>query len=663
MAISADTYDPLLNYVSVRLQQGVPLVDSDWNERDDIRRAELRAFWRWFVGDGVLLGSDAFRITVPAGGLANDFVISAGISGAAEPLRNAGRILVDGRAATITQSIRYSEQVAPSTGTSISLPRMVASGTDQTLFVYLDVFEHLITDSDVADGSLRNPDLMVETCARIKQEWLVRFGPRIPTGTRGDAPDPLFEPGHSYYGLAMLRRRSGVDRVDATDITDLREQGLSALPASIIPDLGTILPSEQSPVRDRLQNHLRRRLNAAIRGEHPALSPPTLFQIELTAAGVNPYDVKLSASSAVIISDEASFDPLRHRVAAYPAALAGEDLRPIDPNAGVDLMPIGGGTFGHPQMRQHVLLEGGRWFGAYQVTSATSITTALRAVALGGSFLTTDVILDQRPVGSAVTLSIEWVVAARPAFDTTVVAVFLTDSNNVRTLSYRRLLERNEPAGLRIVNTASARVTLSDYVETYAAHCTAQGVVSILGLKRDNSLVFESWSFRTDGTIAAQSATTLTTSTLGTIRAGSILAATPQQTWVFFGSEREVRYTILEGTPGPISIMSIQGSERPICNCNRSFEPMYSFTQSQGRNWLLWIHSNETGDGADGPPTRELWGVLFNGGSWSAPQRIGAGLLSVVVEKISETRLWVALNSIVTATSFELVSRFIDILE
>ena len=57
-----DTFNKLKNYVSVRLQQGVPLVDADWNEKDDIRRFEIEAFLKWFIGDGVPKGSDAFLI-------------------------------------------------------------------------------------------------------------------------------------------------------------------------------------------------------------------------------------------------------------------------------------------------------------------------------------------------------------------------------------------------------------------------------------------------------------------------------------------------------------------------------------------------------------------------------------------------------------------------
>ena len=60
--ITPDTFDPLRSYISVRLQQGVPLVDADWNEAHDVRKFEVQAFLKWFVGNGVPEGNDGFRI-------------------------------------------------------------------------------------------------------------------------------------------------------------------------------------------------------------------------------------------------------------------------------------------------------------------------------------------------------------------------------------------------------------------------------------------------------------------------------------------------------------------------------------------------------------------------------------------------------------------------
>ena len=73
--ITPSTFNPLLGYVNVRLQQGVPIVDADWNENDDVRKFELRAFLKWYVGDGIPEGNDGFRVV---GGLSNDFTLAVG---------------------------------------------------------------------------------------------------------------------------------------------------------------------------------------------------------------------------------------------------------------------------------------------------------------------------------------------------------------------------------------------------------------------------------------------------------------------------------------------------------------------------------------------------------------------------------------------------------
>lgn len=51
------------HYVGVRMQQGVPILDADWNELEDLRRHELESVGTWFLGNGVPVGSDGFRIS------------------------------------------------------------------------------------------------------------------------------------------------------------------------------------------------------------------------------------------------------------------------------------------------------------------------------------------------------------------------------------------------------------------------------------------------------------------------------------------------------------------------------------------------------------------------------------------------------------------------
>ena len=79
--ITKDTFKPLLRYVGVRLQQGVPIVDADWNEMEDVRKFELRAYLKWFVGNGIPEGNDGFRLT--ALGASNDFTVAPKSGGCA----------------------------------------------------------------------------------------------------------------------------------------------------------------------------------------------------------------------------------------------------------------------------------------------------------------------------------------------------------------------------------------------------------------------------------------------------------------------------------------------------------------------------------------------------------------------------------------------------
>src|SRR5690242_5831283 len=105
--ITKDTFDPTKGFSSVRMQQGVPLVDADVNELDDIRKFEHRAFLKCYVGDGLPSGNDGFRIM--GFGEADDFLIRPGAQfdpSAPDALSAAltfGRYIVDGLEVTIQQ--------------------------------------------------------------------------------------------------------------------------------------------------------------------------------------------------------------------------------------------------------------------------------------------------------------------------------------------------------------------------------------------------------------------------------------------------------------------------------------------------------------------------------------------------------------------------------
>jgi hypothetical protein len=235
--ITPSTFDPVKRYVGVRLQQGVPIVDADWNELDDVLRFELRVLRRSFIGNGIPAGSDAFRID--GTGVANDFFIRRGVvpgPGATTVetgLKFAGHCLVDGLSVLIPDDIAFTSQplhvsrgaVADAEAARLGVPKVAAlsaPAASETLAVYLDVWERLLMPSE--EPTLVLPALGTESCARVKREWVVRtrVGTTVPI-----PPDPASIPGHSYLLLATITRAAGQANVAAGSVTDRRVLRLS----------------------------------------------------------------------------------------------------------------------------------------------------------------------------------------------------------------------------------------------------------------------------------------------------------------------------------------------------------------------------------------------------------------------------------------------------
>lgn len=215
--ISRNTFDKLKHYVNVRMQQGVPLVDADWNEKDDIRKDQLETFLKLFIGSGVPEGNDGFAI-LPAPGQDNDVIIKGGSPG--QP----GICLVEGWDVRIENDILYSAQ--PLT----ALPLAAAMGVDpipelttpeeleRTDILYLDVWEREV--NGVEDPDIVNPDINIETCVRTKREWVVRVA-------EGQSQPPAAPAGHIFYPLAKLTRFAPEAEIQNHNITDLRRTRLT----------------------------------------------------------------------------------------------------------------------------------------------------------------------------------------------------------------------------------------------------------------------------------------------------------------------------------------------------------------------------------------------------------------------------------------------------
>ncbi len=201
------------HYVSIRLQQGVPLLDADWNEQEDVRRMELETLLAMAIGSGVPAGSDGFRIQ--EAGVDNDFRIDAGL------------IFIDGWLVYNPNLIEYSSQphrersgVTP----PLSIPLNPAPEARLEL-VYLDVWEQEVDKEE--DDNLIDQNIGVETSVRMERLWVVRMEP---IADEADPLDPTTipnsQPGHRYYPLATVNRPPG-SQINDSMISDLRRTHLT----------------------------------------------------------------------------------------------------------------------------------------------------------------------------------------------------------------------------------------------------------------------------------------------------------------------------------------------------------------------------------------------------------------------------------------------------
>lgn len=212
------------NYIDLQLQQGVPLIDADWNENTEILRNEIYAGIGAGFSDGVQTGSDSLLVSAviidPATNVqaGNDFSIQAGTA------------LIRGRPCTLQRNITYSAQlwidpiIADRHGVAPIEP-IETPTEDLTLLAYLDVWEREVNIDDLDQDDperqiLENRDigLGIVTAVRLKREIAVRVirvepeTPELP-----EAPD-----GHAYMPLALLNRIANNSRIAPRGRDDVR---------------------------------------------------------------------------------------------------------------------------------------------------------------------------------------------------------------------------------------------------------------------------------------------------------------------------------------------------------------------------------------------------------------------------------------------------------
>jgi hypothetical protein len=207
------TFNPEKNYVGVRLQQGVPLLDTDWNELNDVIRNEIYDGLKLSFRDGI--SGDTNNLMLQVRNEVGDLLISPGTA------------LIQGYPVKILETLSYSRQpwVDPNRADKDEVPTIPSLRNllmkYSSFLVYLDVWEREVTSKD-SDTNIINDRIGVETCVRLKREVAIRIlGDETEFPTQKEMRQRL-EVGddHIFMPLYLLRKAGG--RIHTPSILDLR---------------------------------------------------------------------------------------------------------------------------------------------------------------------------------------------------------------------------------------------------------------------------------------------------------------------------------------------------------------------------------------------------------------------------------------------------------
>jgi hypothetical protein len=220
-------------YVSVHVEQGVPVLDRDLNLLGDLISATLQQIVHRHIGDGIA-GTADFAITSNPNPL--DFVIAA------------GTYLAGGLPITLGANSTYLTQSVPPTAVPPPpLPALTAPSAGQPNpridTVYLDVWSDEIDDTgdrDLGNGG----DLGLRTSTRTKAQFVVRVAENAST------PPVTVPAQHVFIPIAQLSRPAGGG---AVTIKDQRQTHLSIV---LIARRLTAIEAVLSPVIDGVAPNL-----------------------------------------------------------------------------------------------------------------------------------------------------------------------------------------------------------------------------------------------------------------------------------------------------------------------------------------------------------------------------------------------------------------------
>lgn len=354
------------HYVGIRLQQGVPIIDADWNEMEDIRRLELETVLARAIGSGVPAGSNGFRIQPQSPGV--NFTIEHGL------------LFLDGwlvyNPATVSYPDQPHRESAGLASPLLEVPEPLVAHRD---LVYLDAWE-LEVDSE-KDSNLLNPWIGVESCTRLQRAWVARF-----TAIAANA-DPLAPatipnrlPRHRYYALATIDWRPGSELSEGM-ISDLRRTQLTL-------DALTFAPLFIRDVaRDQILNSSR--LAGTFRGNLDAMqgvlarAPETLVYVGHDTQSWQAMTAFNDVRASAVSFEQEALAEILHRKAALAAMKA---FYKVQKNLVTILQGISAGGVGVVPIGNFLKIYR-RWLDGANPTDTSSLKFALDADDLLGAVL------------------------------------------------------------------------------------------------------------------------------------------------------------------------------------------------------------------------------------------------------------------------------------
>jgi hypothetical protein len=445
------------NYMSVHVEQGVPVLDRDLNLLGDLIIATMQQVLSRHIGDGTAGATD---FAIQSNGNPLDFTILA------------GTYLAGGMTLTLAANTTYLTQHAPASASPAPpLPALTAPPpvlpVPRTDTVYLDIWRDEIDDA--SDHDLANAtDVGLRTSTRSKAQFVVRVAENASTPPASPAQ-------HLFVPLAQLTRPTPT----TVTINDLRLAHLSI--AQVTQRLATIQSALKPVITSVAPNHvLPGQANPIIVSGRNLDLGGAIVMLGPTPGVVDPATTSSTLSVAVPASATPGAWPLTVQTTIGTATAPVQltiDTPPPPPafvaqgGGTAQIVPSHGPALAPPAQPTQLTLNGSHFTGVNRVTF--NVVPAVSAV-LGGDLVSvTDTVIKVNvpaslagAVGSTMTLTVG--IDGIPSMHVTSDAVFTVDPLPILTPTFG-------PTGSQITTTPATNPVTQSHGGQVTLHGTNFG--------------------------------------------------------------------------------------------------------------------------------------------------------------------------------------------